>query len=77
MISAHIAGIPIEETLAMGGPALLTALGALGAQVRARRIDRRSSPRGRKLAAPGADDPRARVEDDAVVVAQMGGERLV
>jgi hypothetical protein len=65
MISAHIAGMPIEETLAMGGPAVLTALGALGAQLRAR------------LAAPGADDPGARVEDDAVVAAQVGGECVV
>jgi hypothetical protein len=42
MIYAHVAGVPIEETLAMGGPALLTALGALTAQLRARRIRTRS-----------------------------------
>jgi hypothetical protein len=28
MIVAHVGGIPLEETLAAGGPALLTALGA-------------------------------------------------
>ena len=37
MTTAHIAGLPIEETLAMSVPALLTALGAAVAQLRARR----------------------------------------
>jgi hypothetical protein len=32
---AHIAGIPLEETLAMGGPVLLTAIAACVASLRA------------------------------------------
>ena len=36
MTFAHVGGIPIEETLAAGGPALLAALGALAAHLRAR-----------------------------------------
>jgi hypothetical protein len=60
MITAHIAGIPIEETLAMGGPALLTALGALGAQLRARRISRRSPARGRGRREPDGTVPSRR-----------------
>jgi hypothetical protein len=36
MTLAHIAGIPVEETLAATGPALLTALAAAIAQLRAR-----------------------------------------
>ena len=36
---AHVAGLPLEETLAAGGPALLTALGALVARLRARHTD--------------------------------------
>jgi hypothetical protein len=39
---AHVGGIPIEETLAAGGPALLAALGALAAQLRARKRWRRA-----------------------------------
>ena len=31
MTLAHVAGFPLEETLAMSGPALLTLLGAFGA----------------------------------------------
>ena len=46
MTFAHVGGLPLEETLATGGPALLTALGALVAQLRARRIRRR--PRARR-----------------------------
>ena len=34
--SAHIAGIPIEETLASLGPAVLVGFGVASAQVRAR-----------------------------------------
>jgi hypothetical protein len=37
MTSAHVGGLPLEETLAAGGPALLTALGVTLAQLRARR----------------------------------------
>lgn len=33
--SGHIAGIPIEETLAASGPALLVAAGAAGVMLRA------------------------------------------
>jgi hypothetical protein len=35
-VIAHVGGIPIEETLGMYGPALLLALGAASARVRAR-----------------------------------------
>jgi hypothetical protein len=45
MTLAHVGGLPLEETLATGGPALLTALGALAAQLRARGIRRRSRAR--------------------------------
>jgi hypothetical protein len=48
MTLAHIAGIPVEETLASAGPALLLALGVTWAQLRSRfrgsahrRIDQR------------------------------------
>jgi hypothetical protein len=41
MIFAHIGGIPLEETLAGGGPALFTVLAAVTATVRAR-LRRRS-----------------------------------
>jgi hypothetical protein len=48
MTSAHIAGVPLEETLGMYGPALLLAAGAgwlrLGARVR--RVRRRGRDRG-------------------------------
>ena len=36
MTFAHVGGLPLEETLAASGPALLMALGALGAQLRAK-----------------------------------------
>ena len=36
MTIAHIAGMPLEETLAAAGPALLTALAAAVAQLRVR-----------------------------------------
>lgn len=36
MTLAHIAGLPIEETIAMGGPALLTAIAAAVASLRSR-----------------------------------------
>jgi hypothetical protein len=39
---AHIGGVPLEETLATGGPALLTALAACAARLRARRVRRRA-----------------------------------
>jgi hypothetical protein len=45
MTLAHVGGLPLEETLATGGPALLTAMGALAAQLRARGIRRRSPAR--------------------------------
>jgi len=32
---AHVGGLPVEETLAAGGPAVLTALGVAVAQLRA------------------------------------------
>ena len=41
MIVAHVGGVPIEETLAAGGPALLTAVGAAVAQLHARLRRRR------------------------------------
>jgi hypothetical protein len=61
MTFAHVGGLPLEETLATGGPALLTALGALVAQLRARRTRRR--PRVRRPdrgAAGGAASNRSR-----------------
>jgi hypothetical protein len=36
LLFAHIGGLPIEETLASSGPALLVALGAVAAKLRAR-----------------------------------------
>jgi hypothetical protein len=46
---AHVGGLPIEETLASGGPALLAAVGAIAARLRARRPPRigRSRAQGR------------------------------
>jgi predicted alpha/beta-hydrolase family hydrolase len=41
---AHIAGLPIEETVLAGGPALLAAVGAVVTQLRARYLRRRSTP---------------------------------
>jgi hypothetical protein len=35
-VIAHVGGFPVEETLAMFGPALLLALGAASASLRAR-----------------------------------------
>jgi hypothetical protein len=35
-VIAHVGGLPIEETLGMYGPALLLALGAVSASLRAR-----------------------------------------
>jgi hypothetical protein len=37
---AHLAGLPVEETLAMCGPALLASVGAAGAWLRGRRYTR-------------------------------------
>ena len=45
MIVAHVGGVPIEETLAAGGPALLTAVGAAVAQLHARLRRRRPEVR--------------------------------
>jgi hypothetical protein len=36
MVVAHVGGVPIEETLGLYGPALLLAIGAASARVRAR-----------------------------------------
>ena len=44
MTFAHIAGLPLEETVLAAGPALLAALGAAATQLRARRLRRRSTP---------------------------------
>jgi hypothetical protein len=35
VISAHVGGLPIEETVGSFGPALLVALGAVAARLRA------------------------------------------
>jgi hypothetical protein len=48
MIFAHVAGLPLEETLAASGPALLTALGAAVAQLHARLRRKRFGTRGAK-----------------------------
>jgi hypothetical protein len=44
MTLAHIAGLPLEETLAMGGPGLLAALAAVAARLRSRRPAQRRRP---------------------------------
>lgn len=50
MIFAHVAGLPIEETLATGGPALLTVLTFAAAGLRARlRRGGRTSDSGNDL----------------------------
>jgi uncharacterized membrane protein len=55
---AHIGGIPIEETLASLGPALLVAFGVAWAQLRARLRPLRSRAGGpRKKAARSAGGP--------------------
>jgi hypothetical protein len=46
VILAHVGGVPVEETLAMGGPALLTFAGLLAARVSSR--VRRALGRGRR-----------------------------
>jgi hypothetical protein len=43
MTSAHIAGVPLEETLASVMPALVLAFGAASARLRARRRTTRRS----------------------------------
>jgi hypothetical protein len=50
---AHIGGVPIEETLAPFGPALLVAFGAAWAQLRARLrpLHSRSGASGKKRGA--------------------------
>jgi hypothetical protein len=51
MVVAHVGGVPIEETLGLYGPALLLALGAASARVRARvRRSRGGHDRGRRRA---------------------------
>ena len=57
---AHVAGLPIEETLASFGPALLVAVGVAWAQLRARlRLlrSRASAHAPRKKAAHSAGGP--------------------
>jgi hypothetical protein len=51
VIDAHIAGIPIEETLAMAAPVLGAATAAIIATLRShrRRFFRRKCPRRRRL----------------------------
>jgi hypothetical protein len=51
---AHIAGIPIEETLGSLGPALLVALGVAWAQLRARLRPARARPTDREQQAGGS-----------------------
>jgi hypothetical protein len=54
---AHVGGVPIEETVASFGPALLVALGAVAAKLRARfpRMRPRAASRGsRAQGAPAA-----------------------
>lgn len=53
---AHIAGVPVEETLLMLGPALIVAGGMLTARVRAG-LRRPLRPPGTRRA--GRSDPRA------------------
>jgi hypothetical protein len=58
MTFAHVAGVPVEETLAMFGPAALAAFGAVVARLRASR-PRRAARRSRATPADGeAPDPR-------------------
>jgi hypothetical protein len=47
-VIAHVGGIPIEQTLALNGPALLLALGAASASLgaRLRRLSQRRRARG-------------------------------
>jgi hypothetical protein len=58
---AHVGGIPIEETLASFGPALLVAFGVAWAKLRTRlrRVRSRASPHGppRKQGAHSAGEP--------------------
>jgi hypothetical protein len=62
MTFAHVGGLPVEETLAAGGPALLTALGAAVAQLR-RRLGRKRSTAavGTRQAKDGSFSPCAPV----------------
>jgi hypothetical protein len=57
---AHIGGIPIEETLASFGPALLVAFGVAWAQLRARLrpVHSRAGASGKKRGARRAAPPR-------------------
>lgn len=56
-VLAHVAGVPVEETLLMLGPALIVAGGMLTARIRAglpRRPVRRAM---RRTASPGSGRP--------------------
>ena len=46
MIVAHVAGVPVEETISSraAGAALVTALGAVAARFRARRVEQSLDP---------------------------------
>jgi hypothetical protein len=59
MTFAHVGGLPLEETLAASGPALLTALGAAAAQLRARRFRRHPA----QAPSPPVTRPTARDRD--------------
>jgi hypothetical protein len=55
---AHVGGLPIEETLASLGPALLVGFGALWAKLRARRVRFRAGARHRrKTSAQAPESP--------------------
>jgi hypothetical protein len=45
VICAHLGGVPVEETVAAFGPALLVALGAATARLRGLRRSRREAGR--------------------------------
>jgi hypothetical protein len=68
---AHVAGVPVEETLASLGPALLVAFGVMGANLRARLRPLRSrastsrpSRRRSTPAAPSTSRPRSATAND-------------
>jgi predicted alpha/beta-hydrolase family hydrolase len=52
MVLAHIAGIPVEETLMMAGPVLTTGAGVLVAELRSRRGQRRRAGRSSRRRLP-------------------------
>jgi hypothetical protein len=56
---AHVAGLPIEETLGAFGPAFLVALGVTWAKLRARlRPGSLSRPRAKRATDPSQVQPR-------------------